>query len=146
VVDVTGDSTAELNETFAVTLANPSGTTLADASGVGTITDDDRTPTSLTLKVTKTRTKVGAKGVLEVATSGATVSVSLYRRKGSKWVKLSARTVKVGKLGDRDTDGRADGLYRAAFPRPSKGTYQLRASFAGSSSLLPSRKSATFKR
>jgi hypothetical protein len=146
VVDVTGDTTAELNETFAVTLANPSGATVADATGIGTITDDDRTPTSLTLKVTKTRAKVGAKGVLEIATSGATVSVSLYRRKGSKWTKLSTRTVKVGRLGDRDADGRADGLYRTAFPRPAKGTYQLRASFAGSATLLPSLKSATFKR
>ena len=145
-VDVSGDITAELNETFAVTFANPSGATVADATGVGTITDDDRSPTSFTLKVTKTRTKVGAKGVFETATSGATVSVSLYRRKGAKWVKLSTRAVAVSKLGDRDADGRADGLYRAAFPRPAKGTYQLRASFAGSPTLLPSRKSATFKR
>ena len=74
------------------------------------------------------------------------MSVSLYRHKGSKWVKLSTRTVAVSRLGDRDADGRADGLYRAAFPRPAKGTYQLRVSFAGSSTLLPSMKSATFKR
>lgn len=146
VVDVTGDITAELNETFAVTLTNPSGATVADATGIGTIADDDRTPTSLTLKVTKTRTKVGAKGVLEIATSGATVSVSLYRHKGAKWIKLSTRTVAVSRLGDRDADGRADGLYRAAFPRPATGTYLLRASFAGSPTLLPSTKSATFKR
>jgi chitinase len=144
VVDVTGDTAAELNETFAVTLTNPSGASVADATGIGTITDDDRTPTSLTLKVTKAHTKVGAKGVLEIATSGATVSVSLYRHKGAKWIKLSARTVAVSRLGDRDADGRADGLYRAAFPRPAKGSYRLRASFAGSSTLLPTLKIVPF--
>jgi chitinase len=36
---VNGDTTAEAKETFTVTLSNPSGATLVDGSGAGSITD-----------------------------------------------------------------------------------------------------------
>ncbi|MCX2932270.1 glycosyl hydrolase family 18 protein [Mycobacterium sp. CVI_P3] len=44
-VSVLGDTTVEPNETFTVTLSNPSGATIADASAVGTITNDDTAST-----------------------------------------------------------------------------------------------------
>lgn len=40
-VPILGDTTREGDETFAVNLSNPSGATLADAQGVGTIQNDD---------------------------------------------------------------------------------------------------------
>ena len=40
-VAVNGDTTAEANETFFVNLSAPSGATLADSQGQGTITNDD---------------------------------------------------------------------------------------------------------
>jgi len=40
-VKVAGDATVESNETFTVTLTNPSGATLSRASATGTITNDD---------------------------------------------------------------------------------------------------------
>ena len=40
-VTVNGDTTVEPNETFLVNLSSPSGATLADAQGQGTITNDD---------------------------------------------------------------------------------------------------------
>ena len=40
-VTVNGDTAAEPNETFYVNLSGPSGATLADAQGQGTITNDD---------------------------------------------------------------------------------------------------------
>jgi predicted extracellular nuclease len=40
-VPIVGDVVAEANETLTVTLANPTGATLADAQGTGTITNDD---------------------------------------------------------------------------------------------------------
>ncbi|MEY2475791.1 MAG: large repetitive protein [Actinomycetota bacterium] len=43
-VAVSGDTRDEANETFNVTLSNPTNATIADAQGVGTITDDDATP------------------------------------------------------------------------------------------------------
>ena len=44
-VTVTGDNVDEPNETFTVTLTNPSGATLGDDTATGTITDDDGPPT-----------------------------------------------------------------------------------------------------
>ena len=44
-VSVTGDTTDESDETIAVTLQKPENATIATATGTGTITDDDGTPT-----------------------------------------------------------------------------------------------------
>jgi hypothetical protein len=45
-IKVLGDTLDEIDEALTVTLSNPSaGTTIADASGTGTITDDDSAPT-----------------------------------------------------------------------------------------------------
>src|SRR5262249_40580046 len=44
-VTVNGDTTVEPNETFAVNLSSPVNATIADAQGVGTITNDDAAPT-----------------------------------------------------------------------------------------------------
>ena len=43
-VTVNGDTTVEPNETFVVDLSSPSGATIADAQGQGTITNDDTRP------------------------------------------------------------------------------------------------------
>nr|WP_232786762.1 Calx-beta domain-containing protein [Mycolicibacterium aurum] len=43
-IAVAGDSVVEANETFTVTLSNPTGVTIADGSAVGTITNDDVAP------------------------------------------------------------------------------------------------------
>ena len=44
-VDVIGDTLDENSETFTVNLSNPANATISDASGIGTITDDDAQPT-----------------------------------------------------------------------------------------------------
>ena len=49
---VNGDTTAEAKETFTVTLSNPSGATLTDASGTGSITDPTTIPTPPVTPVT----------------------------------------------------------------------------------------------
>jgi hypothetical protein len=43
-VIINGDATVEANENFAVNLSGATGATIADASGVGTIINDDATP------------------------------------------------------------------------------------------------------
>ena len=50
-VPVTGDNVDEPNETFTVTLSNPSGASLGRAEGTGTIQDDDDAP-AVTLVLT----------------------------------------------------------------------------------------------
>jgi hypothetical protein len=44
-VSIIGDTTFEANETFTVNLSNPTNATIADASGTGTIMNDDVAPT-----------------------------------------------------------------------------------------------------
>ena len=51
-VQVVGDVNDEANETFRVNLSAPTNATIADPFGVGTITDDDATPTLSTAAVT----------------------------------------------------------------------------------------------
>lgn len=46
-IDISADSTVELNETYSVTLSNPSRGSISDATGVGTITNDDSSVISL---------------------------------------------------------------------------------------------------
>ncbi len=56
---VQGDTTHELDETYAVDLSNPTGAALADAHGVGTIVDDDAAPVLDVGDVTVTEGDVG---------------------------------------------------------------------------------------
>ena len=41
---MSGDATVEANETLTLTLASPSGATIADGTAIGTITNDDGAP------------------------------------------------------------------------------------------------------
>jgi Calx-beta domain-containing protein len=137
-VTVYGDSTYERNETVMVNLTNAMNATIGDTQGIGTITNDDRAPTSLTLRVIRKPRAVVAKGILEPATSGERVTVTLLRKKGGKFVKLAAKTVSVRYLKDRDGDGKTDGSYTATFLRPkTKGSYKVLTRFKGTSSYKP---------
>ena len=152
-VDVAGDTTYEPGETFTVNLSNPVGalSKIIDAQGIGTITNDDKAPTALTMKLAKGRTTIQAKGVIELAVPGMPavpgmkVKATLYKKKGAKYVRVTSRSVSVTGLGDRDSDLRADGAYLAKFTRPARGAYQLKVAYAGSTDLLPCLRSVKFK-
>jgi hypothetical protein len=142
-VAVLGDALDEPAETVIVSTANVVGAT-GGGAGTLTITDDDPTPTALTLRVVKRRTTVRATGLLEPATSGLHVTVRLSHRVGGRWGKIGAATVIVRFLKDRDGDGALEGSYVAAFPRPAKGSYRFRVTFAGTTNLTPCRKKLAF--
>ena len=144
-VDVHGDTAVEPDETFSVVLSSPTGGTLGPSTGTGTIVDDDRTVSTITLKVIATNRKVGGKGVLEPATADAKVTVTLSKKRHTGWVAIGTKAVTVTKLGDRDHDGKPDAMYKSAFPRPRSGTYKVTATFAGNATVLSSTKSATCK-
>lgn len=48
-----GDVAYESNETLSLTLSNPTGAKVGDGVAQGTITNDDKAPTSLTLRVVR---------------------------------------------------------------------------------------------
>jgi len=50
-VNTVGDTAAEENETFAVTLSNPIDASLGIAKATGTITDDDRPPSTISITI-----------------------------------------------------------------------------------------------
>ncbi len=82
-VTVAGDEVDEPDETFTVTLTNPSGATLGDDTATGTITNDDDDPTLTLVLTPDTITENGGASVLSATLDHAsgrdtvvTVSVS----------------------------------------------------------------------
>src|SRR5207248_2549666 len=72
-VDVNGDTTYEHAETFSVNLSNPSNATVADAQGLGTITNDDAQPSFAIGDVTPNEGNSGTTAfTFTVTKSGAT--------------------------------------------------------------------------
>ena len=144
-VIVKGDVVYEGSETLSLTLSNPIGATVGDALAQGTIANDDKAPTTLTLKVVRKPRAVIAKGILEPATPGERVTVTLLRKQGGKFVKVSAKTVLVRYLKDRDGDGKTDGSYTATLLRPkAKGSYKILTQFKGTSNYKPCLRAKVF--
>jgi hypothetical protein len=142
---VKGDTVFEADQTFDVTLATPNNATISDATATGTIKNDDKERTSLTLKRRLTASTLIGKGLLERATTGDKVRVTLLKRVKGSWVRLSVKIVSVNRIKDRDGDGKPDGRYRASFNRPVSARYKLRARFAGSATQLPAKRKLLFR-
>jgi parallel beta-helix repeat protein len=94
-VAVTGDKKAEANETFKVTLSNASNATIATASGVGTITNDD-----LALSIKSTTVREGATASFTVTLSPAAKTPVTVRYATSAGTATSGKdfTAKSGTL------------------------------------------------
>ena len=84
-VTVNGDLIAELDETFRVTLSAPSDATLADATGIGTIVDDELLPV---VDIDEPTVLEGAGAITFTVSlshqSGSTVTVGLGHRGGNR--------------------------------------------------------------
>ncbi|HEX3219019.1 MAG TPA: Calx-beta domain-containing protein [Candidatus Limnocylindria bacterium] len=88
-ITIVGDTLDEANERFFVRLSNPSGATISNAVGTGTITDDDAPPTVSTVgTLTVPEGNTGDSGYASVdvtlsAPSGRPVSVDFTTADGS---------------------------------------------------------------
>jgi hypothetical protein len=86
-IGVVGDVLDEANETFTVTLSSPNGATLADATGIGTINDDDDGPTVSITGVTLAEGNSGSASATFnaslTAPSGQTVTVAYTTGNGT---------------------------------------------------------------
>lgn len=134
-VDVTivDDDLAEGNETLAIALSNSVGGSLFDAQAVGTIDDDEKLASSLTLGLAAKKGKaIVARGVLEPADVDSRVRLVLKKRTSGAWKRVATKTVTVVKVADRDLDGSSDARYRGRFGGLKPGRYQVRARYAGS--------------
>jgi hypothetical protein len=140
-VAVKGDVKWEPNETVSLLLSDPTDATIGDGAGVGTIRNDDKAPTVVTLRVVRTPTSLIAKGRLEPTKPGHRVTATLFRKVNGKFVKIAAKTVRVRLIRDRDHDGNRDGVYRAVFARPHPGgTYKMLVRFRGGALFKPCRR------
>jgi hypothetical protein len=145
-VTVDGDTAFEPNEDFTVTLSNLVGTAnLTTDHATGTIRNDDKQPATLTMKVGKTHKNIGARGLLEPASTGNAVTVTLSKYRHGTWRTVGTKTVTVRKLADRDHDGLVDATYGARFPRPRSGRYRFSASFGGDATTAATNKAVKFK-
>lgn len=88
-VEINNDNYAEPNETYRVTLSNPSGATLADATGLGTITNEDGGPPAISINNPSATTE-GNSGTSNMVftvslstASGTTVTVDYTANSGT---------------------------------------------------------------
>ena len=132
-VPVLDDSLYEAAETFQLVLSNASGLTIDSASTAGTLTSDDKAPTSLTLRVFKGKAGVKASGRMTYAKAGQSVRVTLQRRANGSWRKVSGKTVLLSGIRDRNGDGVKEGLFKASFERQKPGSYRIKVQFKSSS-------------
>jgi hypothetical protein len=118
---------------------------LADGAAVGTIRNDDRAPTTVTVRVVRAPTKLVTTGILEHAQTGLRITATLFRKANGRFVKITAKTVLVRDVRDRDGDGKPDGAYTATFLRPKpKGTYKVVVRFKGTAAYKPCTRSKVF--
>jgi hypothetical protein len=144
-VDVNGDTSVEPNETLTVSLSNPLGAKIVPpAVTTGTITNDDRVPTALTLTVAKGAKAIKAKGTIQTAATGMKVKVKLLKKVGGTYRLLASKSAGVKSLMDRNGDGITDGGYVAGFARPAPGSYKICVKYAGTTIYAPSSKSLSF--
>jgi hypothetical protein len=145
-VVVNGDATYEGDETLSLTLSDPASAAVVDGAAVGTIRNDDKAPTTVTVRIARAPTKVVATGVLEHAHAGLRITATLFRKAHGRFVKVTAKTARVRDLRDRDGDGKPDGAYTAKFLRPkSKGFYKVVVRFKGSAAYKPCTRSKIFR-
>jgi hypothetical protein len=86
-VPVVGDTLDEANETFVVNLSGATNATIADSQGVGTITDNDATPSLVINNVSVTEGNTGTQNAVFTVTlsaaSGQTVTVNYATANGT---------------------------------------------------------------
>ena len=142
---VNGDTVYEADETLSLMLADPAHATLSDGTAIGTIQNDDKAPTALTLVVSKAPKSLTAKGVMERAKAGLKVTATLYKKEGGRFVKVIAKTARIRDVRDRDLDGKPDGSYTTTFVRPkTQGTYKVVVRFKGTAAFKPCSRTKIF--
>jgi hypothetical protein len=145
-VVVKGDAAYETDETLSLTLGNPGDAVIGDGGARGTITNDDKAPTTITLRTVKKPRALLAKGVLEPAKSGDRVTATLLRKRNGRFVRITAKRVLVRSFRDRDRDGKTDGSYVVTFLRPKTGgTYKILLRFNGTKTKKPCTRAKVFK-
>jgi hypothetical protein len=141
-VPVVGDGVVEPGEVFFLDVSSTTNADLDDGRGVGTIRDND---TSTTLRARKGRGKINARGRLTPSHRGRRMVVTLFKKKGVRFVKVATKRSVLSGSRDLNGDGLRDSSYRTAFRNPKR-TRRCRviAAFPGDRHHVKSRTKKTF--
>jgi large repetitive protein len=144
VVDVVGDTVNELDEDYNVFLTSTTHATLSDGEGSGTIANDDRAPSTTSLKIRKGRERIKASGRVAPADRGRKMVVKLLKRRGGRFVKVATKRPTLQRGIDTNGDGVMESKYSTRFNRPRSGKCRVVSRFGGNTSHAPSTAKRTF--
>jgi hypothetical protein len=116
-VPVVGDRVVEPKEAFFLDVSSTTNADLSDGHGVGTIRDND---TFTTLKANKRRARINARGRLTPSHRGRRMVVTLYKKKGTRFVKVATKRPSLSGSKDLNGDGLRDSSYRTVFRNPKR--------------------------
>jgi Calx-beta domain len=143
-VAVVGDRVLEHDESFLLTLDNPSDGGLLDGQGTGTIVNDD-TRTTVSVKVLAAKHRVSVRGRLSPARPRKHMVVKLFRKHNGKWVRLALKRPTLKGSTDLNGDGFTDSRYVTAFGRPKRGSCKVVAAYPGDPKFSGSQASKLFR-
>ena len=143
-VGVVGDTVNELDEDYNVFLTSTTNATLSDGEGAGTIANDDRAPSTTSLKIRKGRERIKASGRLAPADRGKKMVVKLLKRRNGRYIKVVTKRPTLQRGTDTNGDGVMESKYSTRFNRPRSGRCRVVARFGGNTSHAPSTAKRTF--
>ena len=143
-VGVVGDTVNELDENYNVFLTSTTNATLSDGEGTGTIANDDRAPSTTSLKIRKGRESIKASGRLAPADRGNKMVVKLLKRRNGRYIKVVTKRPTLQRGIDTNDDGVMESKYSTRFNRPRSGRCRVVARFEGNTSHAPSTAKRTF--
>jgi large repetitive protein len=144
VVNVVGDTVNELDENYSVFLTSTTNASLSDGEGSGTIENDDRAPSTTSLKIRKGRERIKASGRVAPADRGRKMVVKLLKRRNGRYIKVVTKRPTLQRGIDTNGDGVMESKYSTRFKRPRSGRCRVVARFGGNASHAPSSARRTF--
>jgi hypothetical protein len=137
-VPVLGDNRFETDETFTLEITSAVGARVG-SPGTGTIVNDDRAPTRLTVRDQVRRNRIVVRGRLVRGTKGLPIRVVLMRRRGGRWLTVD-RHVAITRARASLTQGDAQAFgYRTIFRHVDPGRYRIGTVFRGDATHAGSR-------
>ncbi len=144
VVNVVGDTVNELDENYSVFLTSTTNASLSDGEGSGTIENDDRAPSTTSLRIRKGREKILASGRVAPADRGRKMVVKLLKRRNGRFIKVATKRPTLQRGVDTNGDGVMESKYSTRFNRPRSGKCRVVARFGGNAGHAPSSARRTF--
>jgi hypothetical protein len=143
---VKGDAAYETNETLSLTLGNPSDAVIGDGGAQGTITNDDKAPTTVTLRTVKRPRTLWAKR----APGARHVQRSRHRdapAETEREIRTDRREEGSGSLFQGPRRRRQDGrlIHGDVRPPGAGGTYKILLRFNGTKTKKPYTRADVFK-